>query len=238
MRCPYDRHVGAAPVAEGFFTQEEEQEQQERAPPRRSHHRPDPASARIGCIQNTKREGPSGRHGSWQARGIVADSGACCFALVHSRISSPVERVSPWEPWPSSRRPQPCEAMPYGEAQPCESSQALLLLPPPLKPPFRDAWIVTQATRLLGWRMGTETQKRDPLPSGWWPATDEATGKTYYWNDETREASWERPVAPPAPPAAAATGAAGAGKKTLSLEEKKKVRVKGDGRQETGGYGV
>jgi hypothetical protein len=82
----------------------------------------------------------------------------------------------------------------------------------------------------LGLRMGPETTERDGLPAGWWPATDKATGKTYYWNDETREATWERPISPPTPPAAGPSGtaaSAGAGKKkTLSLEEKKKVRRK------------
>jgi hypothetical protein len=74
--------------------------------------------------------------------------------------------------------------------------------------------------------MGSETTERDGLPVGWWPATDEATGKTYYWNDETREATWVRPVSPPTPSAAGPAGtalSAVAGKKTLSLEEKKKV---------------
>jgi hypothetical protein len=38
----------------------------------------------------------------------------------------------------------------------------------------------------------------DGLPEGWAPFTDPNTGQTYYWREQTQEATWERPKFLPA----------------------------------------
>ena len=35
---------------------------------------------------------------------------------------------------------------------------------------------------------------RGLLPEGWSAATDETSGFTYYYNEQTRECTWERPL--------------------------------------------
>jgi len=42
-----------------------------------------------------------------------------------------------------------------------------------------------------------------PLPPNWSECTDETSGDTYFWNEETNETTWDRPVAPPVTPPAA-----------------------------------
>lgn len=63
--------------------------------------------------------------------------------------------------------------------------------------------------------MGAEWRKGFTLPKGWNDAIDAATGKTYFWNEDTRETSWNRPVV--------SVAAAAAGLRPPSMDEKKKV---------------
>jgi len=48
-----------------------------------------------------------------------------------------------------------------------------------------------------------QPQGEAPLPKGWYPATDQGTGRTYYYHGSTGEVTWTRPSAPAAvaPPA-------------------------------------
>jgi len=56
--------------------------------------------------------------------------------------------------------------------------------------PDRDSEKLPESAEGNGEGKGEEGRER--LAAGWTAATDDATGKTYYYNDKS-ESSWERP---------------------------------------------